>query len=183
MKRAVITTAVSMLALSLGAPALPAEPPRIVDMRVARHPKFDRLVFELERRVALRRVPAPESGAFVIELEARPLLPYQTLLTPYARMGSVVVEEIPTGARIEVESRPRRVRMFLLSDPPRIVVDFGDPGAEPFLPPPGTEPVPGPAPSPQPGTAPQLEPATPPPAEPPPEAPLEDGGPPVVPEE
>ena len=141
MKRALITTAVFLWALAVEAPALAQERPRIVDIRVGRHAAYDRLVLELERGVELRRLPGPAAGPLVLELEARPLLPFQTLHTPYRRMGTVVVKRTQGGAQIEVESRPRRVRIFRLSDPARIVLDFADPGAEPFLAPPGTEAV------------------------------------------
>ncbi len=150
MSRVVIRTAVGMLALALGAPALAQEPARIVDIRVGRHANYDRLVLELERPVELRRLPASAAGTLVLELEARPLLPYQTVHTPYRRIGTVVVKGTAAGARIEVESRSQRVRVFRLSDPTRVVLDFGDPGAEPFLAPPGTEAVPEPAPTPEP---------------------------------
>ncbi len=150
MNRAVIKTAVCMLALALGAPALAQEQARIVDIRVGRHADYDRLVLELERPVELRRLRAPTAGTLVLELEARPLLPYQTVHTPYRRMGTVVVKGTAFGARIEVESSSQRVRVFRLRDPTRVVLDFGDPGAEPFLAPPGTEAVPEPAPTPEP---------------------------------
>ena len=149
MSRVVIRTAVGMLALALGAPALAQEPARIVDIRVGRHADYDRLVLELERPVELRRLPAPAAGTLVLELEARPLLPHQTVHTPYRRIGTVVVKGTAAGARIEVESRSQRVRVFRLSDPTRVVLDFGDPGTEPFLAPPGTEAVPEPAPTPE----------------------------------
>ena len=149
MSRVVIRTAVGMLALALGAPALAQEPARIVDIRVGRHADYDRLVLELERPVELRRLPASAAGTLVLELEARPLLPYQTVHTPYRRIGTVVVKGTAAGARIEVESRSQRVRVFRLSDPARVVLDFGDPGTEPFLAPPGTEAVPEPAPTPE----------------------------------
>ncbi len=150
MNRAVIKTAVCMWAFALGATALAQEPARIVDIRVARHADYDRLVLELERPVELRRLPAPTAGTLVLELEARPLLPYQTVHMPYRWMGRVVVKGTAAGARIEVESSTQRVRVFRLSDPTRVVLDFGDPGAEPFLAPPGTEAVPEPAPTPKP---------------------------------
>ncbi len=162
MKRALITTAVLILALAVGAPALAEESSRIVDIRVGRHAAFDRLVLELERRVELRRLPGSEPGALRLEIDARPLLPYQKLHTPYRRMGSVVVEETPTGAQVEVESRPRRVRIFRLSGPHRIVLDFADPAAEPFLAPPGTEAVLEPALEPEPSVLEAPEPAPPP---------------------
>ncbi len=110
MSRVVIRTAVGMLALALGAPALAQEPARIVDIRVGRHADYDRLVLELERPVELRRLPASAAGTLVLELEARPLLPYQTVHTPYRRIGTVVVKGTAAGARIEVESRSQRVR-------------------------------------------------------------------------
>ncbi len=158
MNRAVIKTAVCMLALALGAPALAQEPARIVDIRVGRHADYDRLVLELERPVELRRLRAPTAGTLVLELEARPLLSYQSVHTPYRRMGTVVVKETAFGARIEVESSSQRVRVFRLSDPTRVVLDFGDPGAEPFPAPLGTEAVPAPAATPEP---PEPEPAEP----------------------
>ncbi len=150
MNRVVIKTAVCILALALGAPALAQEPARIVDIRVGRHADYDRLVLELERPVEMRRLRAPKAGTHVLELEARPLLPYQSVHTPYRRMGLVVVKGTVFGARIEVESSSQRVRVFRLSDPTRVVLDFGDPGPGPFLAPSGTEAVPEPAATPEP---------------------------------
>jgi len=147
MKRAAISTALCFWTLAVGAPALSQEPPRIVDIRVGRHAEYDRLVLEFEASVELSRLARSDEGVLVIEVEARPLLPYQALHTAYARVGSLVVREIPKGARIEVEAGAHRVRIFRLSNPPRVVLDFADPGAEPFPLPPGTEPVPEPAPS------------------------------------
>lgn len=167
MKRAVVASAACMLALWGGMAALGAEPTRIVDVRVGRHESFDRLVVELERRVDLRRVPGAASDPFVLELDARPLLPHQRLETPFARMGVVVIEAVPGGGRIRVEARPRRVRVFRLREPDRVVLDFADPGPEPFDAPPGTEAVPEREPTPpeEPVRVGEIEPPTPPPLE------------------
>ena len=142
MKPAAYTAAVWILCLGLGALAWADERARIADIRMGRHPSFDRLVIELERDVEVWRLPEAEDGAFQLEFDARPLLPHQQLKTRFKRMGSVVVEAVPAGTRLRVEARPRRVRVFRLSAPARIVVDFGDPGPEPFPAPEGTLPVP-----------------------------------------
>ena len=142
MKPAAYTAAVWILSLGLGALTWADERARIVDIRMGQHPSFDRLVIEVERQVEAWRLPEAEDGAFQLEFDARPLLPHQQLETRFKRMGSVVVEAMPAGTRLRVEARPRRVRVFRLSAPARIVVDFGDPGPEPFPAPEGTLPLP-----------------------------------------
>jgi hypothetical protein len=150
--------------------------PRIVDVRVGRHPSFDRVVLELEREVPVLRLPtAPGEGA-LLEVRARPLLPRQEIATGSSLLEMLILEEILEGTRIRLRNGGGKVRVFLLASPPRLVLDVADAGTDPFEPPPGTERVPSLAPdvveapieSPAPvAVAPQeTEPGEPPPEEP-----------------
>jgi hypothetical protein len=56
-------------------------------------------------------------------------------------MGPLQIEATEGGARIRGEAASGRVRAFHLASPPRIVVDFGDPGTEPFELDPGLTPI------------------------------------------
>jgi hypothetical protein len=141
LKRALIPFAVFTLAVWAGVAATPTDSARIVDIRVGRHADYDRLVIELERRVDIRKVQEASDGRFVLVLDARPLLPHQTLETPFKRMGTVVIEGVPDGTRIQIEAKPRRVRAYHLNDPARIVVDLADPGPTPFKTPRRVEPL------------------------------------------
>jgi hypothetical protein len=113
--------------------------PRIADIRVGAHASFDRVVFELTEEG-----PATygfEGSTFVLELGARPLLERQLLTTGLKRMGELQIDATELGTRIRADSGSGRVRGFRLADPPRIVVDFGDPGPEPFELDPGLVPI------------------------------------------
>ncbi len=130
-----------MLALAAGVTATTDGPGRIVDIRFGQHADYDRLVIQLEKPVAVTRPPLRDLQDFVMELQAKPLLQSQVLETDLKRMGTVSIESTDRGARISFESRPRRVRVFQLENPVRIVVDAADPSPEPFDVPVGTAPV------------------------------------------
>jgi hypothetical protein len=137
------------------------ELPRIADIRVGAHPGFDRLVLELNREGSAAR--GFEGSTLVLEVGARPLLDHQLLTTGLARIGTLQIEATEKGSRVLAEAASGRVRAFRLASPPRIVVDFGDPGSEPFELEPGLVPLaelsPSPAPSPAPAPAPERAPA------------------------
>jgi hypothetical protein len=120
------------LALLVWSPlaAAGAELPRIVDIRVGRHPGYDRLVLELSGDAPAAR--GSREGAVVLEVGARPLLDHQRLSTDLQRMGPLEIRSVPGGAQIRAEATTRRVRAFRLVSPDRIVVDFGEPGDRPF---------------------------------------------------
>jgi hypothetical protein len=115
------------------------ELPRIADIRVGAHASFDRVVFELTEEG-----PATygfDGSTFVLELGARPLLERQLLTTGLKRMGPLQIDATELGTRVRAKSASERVRGFRLEDPPRIVIDFGDPGPEPFELGPGLVPI------------------------------------------
>jgi hypothetical protein len=106
------------------------ELPRIVDIRVGEHPGYDRLVLELSAEAPAAR--GFDGADLVLRVGARPLLDRQLLSTGLERMGPLEIAVSPGGAGVRAEATTRRVRAFRLASPPRIVVDFGDPGDEPF---------------------------------------------------
>ena len=168
-KRVTASLSVSVLSLWAGVAAYSQSLPRIVDIRLGKHAGYDRLVIELERRANIPTVGRVSDGSFVLELEAIPLLPRQTLSTRLKRLGTVRIRRTLTGTRIRVAPRPRRIRAYLLESPPRIVVDFADPGARAFLPPLRVEALklrPLPAPTPAPPPEKRARPGRPKPAEP-----------------
>jgi len=115
------------------------ELPRIADIRVGAHASYDRVVFELTEEG-----PATygfDGSTFVLELGARPLLERQLLTTGLKRMGPLQIDATELGTRVRAQSGTGRVRGFRLEDPPRIVIDFGDPGPEPFELDPGLVPI------------------------------------------
>lgn len=133
----VLTTAIAALALGLGVVATSQESARIVDVRIGSHPEFDRLVLEFDRPVEVAREPSAPLGPLVLEFAAKPLLPRQQLDSHRPRMGRLLIEETPRGARVSAQPGARRVRVFLLRNPARLVVDFADPSPDPFDPPEG----------------------------------------------
>lgn len=134
-----------MLALCVGAALGTDRAPRVVDIRIGHHAEFDRLVLELEGPAPLRELRDQPGEPLVLEIEAQPLMPHQTLETPYARLGTIEIERSLGGVRIRLGARPRRVRAYRLEDPARIVLDLADPGPDPFELPPGVEPLRAPA--------------------------------------
>ena len=110
--RATVSLGIFLLAIWVGLAAHSQEPVRIVDIRVGKHADYDRLVIELEQRVTVRIARTTQDGRYVLELDARPLLPNQTLETPFKHMGTVVIDRVPAGSPPGVCSmmiRPTRV--------------------------------------------------------------------------
>jgi hypothetical protein len=133
-----------VLALLLGLQGAAQEAvPQIVDVRVGRHSAFDRVVLELEREAPVFRVPTVPGEETQLEIRAQPLLPRQEIATGSPRLELLILEGTLEGTRIRLQRGEGRIRVFLLESPPRLVIDVADPGAEPFEPPPGTQPVPG----------------------------------------
>ncbi len=140
-----IAATVWLVLVPAAASAVPAssaelanELPRVTDIRLGTHRSFDRVVLELESEAEVVVRETAPGAPLVIEIGARPLLPRQTLDSGLERTGRIEIERTPTGMRLLVEARPRRVRAFALVEPPRIVIDFASPGEDPFTPPKGT---------------------------------------------
>jgi hypothetical protein len=128
-----IRLAAALLLLASSPARASAAEARIADVRVGQHGDYERIVVELEAEseVAVRWV-ADEGGADVFEIAARPLLESQRLATGRARVGDLLLVAAESGARLSLEHRERRTRAFLLSDPPRLVIDVAAPGDEAF---------------------------------------------------
>jgi tetratricopeptide (TPR) repeat protein len=127
--------------LACGAVTAAADPlPQITRIGVGEHADYDRVVFQLDGEAAATH--GREGPKLVIEIAARPSESARLPSPLPSRIASVELHETTAGTRIDFGSRPERVRVFRLSGPPRIVVDFAGPGSEPFELPAGLEPLP-----------------------------------------
>jgi len=113
--------------LGLLAPAQAAPVARIQDVRHGQQEGYDRLVIVLSAPCdVLQRPPTAETD-LILDLAARPSQLRQEIGTGLARIGTVVIAETPQGTRIESPRRDRKLRVFRVTDPPRLVIDFADP--------------------------------------------------------
>lgn len=167
-------------AATLAATAAAAQAPTILrDVRVGAHPGYDRVVIELDGSADIAWERGPEPGAESFYLSADPIRT-RTIRTKLARVGDITVAPMRGGTRVYLEPRERRVRAYLLSKPPRLVIDVAPPGDTAFKAPAGVqalapaiavsvkaEPAPARAPEPKAEAAPkpQPEPTPAPPAE------------------
>lgn len=112
----------------------------VIQVRVGQHETFDRVVLELDRDAPLHRIQSDVEGETVLEMQARHEAAGFTLPRGLARLRGVLLQDLPDGTRLKVHGKgPTRV--FRLRDPPRVIVDVGDPGLDPFDPPEGAEPI------------------------------------------
>ncbi len=150
-------------------------PARIRDVRVGEHSGFERLVIELDGDVEVVWENGPEPGEESFYIAAAPTQASRVISTGLAHVGTVSVTQMKGGTHVAVEPRSRSVRAYTLSDPPRLVVDFAEPGLAKFEAPAGSralepaktlgplavepepvvEPVPAPAPAPVPEATPE----------------------------
>lgn len=105
---------------------------RIVDVRVAGHADYDRLVIEVEGDLQAFHQPIRSGERFMLELNAVPAKPILVLDTLLPRMGRVTIEAVSDGSLVSVQPRRRQVRAFLLTGPARVVVDFSSPDGAPL---------------------------------------------------
>jgi hypothetical protein len=138
MKRSIRAALVLAVLLAADAPAQDTIP-RIVDVRIGQHRDFDRVVLELDQAAPITRQPTAPGQDVVIDLGARPLLPRQEIATGSPRFQSMLLEGTVEGARLQLQRGQARVRVFWLTEPPRLVIDVADEGEAPFEPPPGTQ--------------------------------------------
>ena len=100
--------------------------PRIQDLRHSQQDGYDRLVIELSAPCdVLQRPPTPEFD-LIVDLAARPSQLRQEIGTGLPRAGTIIIAETPQGARIQSPRRERKLRVFRVADPPRLVIDFAD---------------------------------------------------------
>lgn len=185
MRRAALTLAPALIALAFAAPIVRADggsPVRIRDIRVGDHDGYERLVIELDGEAEVAWENGPEKGEESFYIAAAPAKPSRVIVTQLPHVGTISITEMKGGTHVAIEPRVRRVRAYLLNNPPRLVVDFAAPAPESFAAPLGaralqpartigplvveSEPEPAPAPTPKPKPEPAPEPKPAPPAEP-----------------
>jgi len=126
-------------AATLAATAAAAQAPTILrDVRVGAHPGYDRVVIELDGSADIAWERGPEPGAESFYLSADPIRT-RTIRTKLARVGDITVAPMRGGTRVYLEPRERRVRAYLLSKPPRLVIDVAPPGDTAFKAPAGVQ--------------------------------------------
>jgi hypothetical protein len=126
MKRRAAWLLVCALGAAASAIAFRSEPARIVSTRFAQHERYDRLVIELDRAVALVRRPETRWEDLIVDIAALPSEAYQELETGSLRAGPLSLSATATGVRLSGTRRERKLRLFQLQDPPRLIVDFAD---------------------------------------------------------
>jgi hypothetical protein len=114
------------LSLGLAASAQAAPVARIQDLRHGQQDGYDRLVIELSAPCDVLQRPPTADHDLIVDLAARPQQLRQEIGTGLARIGTVVIAETAQGARIESPRLDRKIRLFRVSDPPRLVIDFAD---------------------------------------------------------
>jgi hypothetical protein len=139
MKRQAAAVLVVSIVAWAGLSAVAKLSPRIVELRYAAHPDYDRLVVQIAGDLEVFHQPFRVGEPFVLELNARPKLPDRVIQTSLQRLGRIRIQGAGDGARLLIQARTSRIRSFLLQNPTRLVIDFGAPGNSPFPIPPGTE--------------------------------------------
>ena len=132
-RRAVVALALVCIA----APAWPQDVPRILDVRTGVHESFDRLVLDLDRTVPIRwREEGREPATLLVGATA----PFaeQIVGSERARMGQIAIRRRDGETLVELPRGDRRVRVFAIEDPPRLVIDVARPGRGVFAAPSGT---------------------------------------------
>lgn len=146
-RRVALALAIALPALAL-APWPAAASPRIVDVRVGRHPAFTRVVIETDGPASHRVEEG--SDAITVRLDAAGRA--RTLRDDKSRhLSRVVVSEAGADAsRVRLGLRGEvSLRTLVLREPDRLVLDLYDPGAAPALAKtsaPAARPTPAPAP-------------------------------------
>ena len=118
------------LAPSPGSGPGPAALAEVVDVRSAAHAGFDRLVYQLDDRAAVVRRTDGADAWLVVTIAARPPQFAPPLARP--RFGRLLIRTTEEGLELRAEGPPSRARVFLLENPFRVVLDFAEPGDEPF---------------------------------------------------
>jgi hypothetical protein len=185
MRRALTSTALAGVFAALAVLASAQERTHVRDVRVGAHPGFDRVVVELDgpAEIAWERGPEPNQESFYLDADLGKRA--RVIRTKLEQVGTVRLEAMRVGTQVSLEPRDRRMRVYLLAKPVRLVIDVAPPGDEAFAVPKGvtplapaasvgslkTAPIPGPEPEPEAEPAPEPESppvaaVTPPPTEP-----------------
>jgi hypothetical protein len=141
-KRRAVWLSVCALSAAAGAMALRDDSPRIVSTRFAQHDHYDRLVIELDRAVSIVRRPETRWDDLIVDIAALPGESQQELATGSPRAGTLSLAQTPIGARLSAARRERKLRLFQLQDPPRLIVDFADASGTTLSAPPASVAVP-----------------------------------------
>jgi hypothetical protein len=145
--------------------AIPALAAQVTDVRIGVHPKFTRIVFELDGRAGYR----VEHGGSEAAPELTITIEAQSATRDLRANGDVRSVKVEAGtkarARIALRQPGLRVKEMILSDPPRIVLDVVKPETEvaaataPAPKAPATKPAPAPKPAAEPkATKPEAKP-------------------------
>jgi len=100
--------------------------PRVIGVRVDYGADYDRVILELSAPAEIVRRPATQWRDLIVDLEAAPRARREELETESDRIGTLVLEEMPGGVRLSAMRRERRLHVFRLNAPPRLVVDFAE---------------------------------------------------------
>jgi hypothetical protein len=125
-KRRAAWLLVCALGTAVSAMALRDEPARIVSTRFAQHERYDRLVIELDRPAPVVRRPETRWDDLILDISALPSESHQEIATGSPRAGTLALSATPMGTRLSGARRERKLRLFQLQDPPRLIVDFAD---------------------------------------------------------
>jgi hypothetical protein len=128
------------MALAFTAPVARADggaPARIRDIRVGDHDGYERLVIELDSDTDVAWENGPEPGEESFYIAAAPARPSRVIVTQLPHVGTISITEMKGGTHVAIEPRNRRVRAYLVDQPPRLVVDFAAPEPGPFAAPVG----------------------------------------------
>jgi hypothetical protein len=123
LRRALRVAALVGAVVSLAAPAFAA---RIVQVRIGNHPTFSRVVFELDShtgyQIESRDLTDDKVLAILIDADSR----NRDVISKSLGVGSVTVEAVDGGSLVRVKLRrdDLTVKEMILSNPPRIVLDF-----------------------------------------------------------
>jgi hypothetical protein len=117
-----IATALAALAILAG----PAWSSRVVEVRVGNHPKFTRVVFELDAPAGYRIERRAVDGGHELVVKLSAASAPRQLKSSSPLIAGVDLE--PSGtesvARVRTRGASPRVRELILGGPPRIVLDF-----------------------------------------------------------
>jgi hypothetical protein len=122
-----IATALAALAILAG----PAWSARVVEVRIGNHPKFTRVVFELDAPAGYRIERREVDGGFelVVKLSAASAPRQLKSRSPVVAGVDLAQSGTESVARVRMRGGSPRVKELILGGPPRIVLDFMLPDA------------------------------------------------------
>jgi len=126
MARRLTWLTLGLLVASAGIWFAAPEPAHIVDLKLDHYERYDRLVVELSKPTEIVQRPENQWRDLIVDLAADAPSSFGELRTRSPRVGVLVLERTAAGARLSSTRRERRLRLFQLASPPRLVVDFTD---------------------------------------------------------